>query len=230
VLGAQMNHMAFNKRPRSDQNSDAAPDAQAPDSAAQNLTESSLPQAAPRYRNLDVERVVETLDRLVRRIEERFPDSGLASVCRELKEVATQTRCKVELVKSPIVSLRAGVGLVVLISVIGLIFIGWQMATLELGVEATEVSPHGLTEIANEFAREKIANAPRQNFSAITRVTETVIHIITVIAAAFIFLFSIENRMKRRRILRDLHELRSITHGIVFAYKQARCNLRAEFS
>jgi hypothetical protein len=38
----------------------------------------------PGYRELDAERIVQTLEALARRIQERFPGSSLAGVSRDL--------------------------------------------------------------------------------------------------------------------------------------------------
>jgi len=40
------------------------------------------------YRALDPDRIVATLEALVRRIDDRFPDAGLRQVCRELIAIA----------------------------------------------------------------------------------------------------------------------------------------------
>jgi hypothetical protein len=45
-------------------------------------------KAAVSYRILDVEAILETVRRLERRISERFPGSGLLSICNELVSVA----------------------------------------------------------------------------------------------------------------------------------------------
>ena len=44
------------------------------------------------YRHLNAERIAGTVDCLCRRVEERFPGSGLSRVSRELLEVARQRR------------------------------------------------------------------------------------------------------------------------------------------
>jgi hypothetical protein len=45
------------------------------------------------YRTLDPDRIVETLEQLNARIEERFPGAGLGHVCRLLDELSGWVRC-----------------------------------------------------------------------------------------------------------------------------------------
>ena len=40
------------------------------------------------YRALDPDKIVQTVERLHLRITERFPNAGLAKVCKELENVA----------------------------------------------------------------------------------------------------------------------------------------------
>jgi hypothetical protein len=44
------------------------------------------------YRSLDPEKIVDTIGTLCRRIDERFPDSGLRNVCGELLTIARALR------------------------------------------------------------------------------------------------------------------------------------------
>ena len=49
-----------------------------------------------RYRQLDTEKIVETIAALERRIAERFPSAGLAKVCGELAEIARENKDRLE--------------------------------------------------------------------------------------------------------------------------------------
>src|SRR6185436_15582664 len=62
-----------------------------------------------KYRELDDAKISQTLDRLQRRIGERFPESGLSKVCEELIAVSRETKECVEYLRSPILPVRAGV-------------------------------------------------------------------------------------------------------------------------
>ncbi len=60
---------------------------------------------------LDLDRIVQTIDRLRRRIEERFPGSSLASVCGTLVEIAERTKRRLDWVARPNLWLRTATGL-----------------------------------------------------------------------------------------------------------------------
>src|SRR3712207_7753070 len=69
------------------------------------------------YRSLDSEKIVETVGILCRRIDERFPDSGLGRVCRELLTVAGESRERSAWVARPHRSLRVVTWLLVVVMV-----------------------------------------------------------------------------------------------------------------
>jgi hypothetical protein len=48
------------------------------------------------YLALDAAEIVRTIERLGNRIEERFPGSGLGSVCRQLLEISRRARERAE--------------------------------------------------------------------------------------------------------------------------------------
>ncbi len=138
------------------------------------------------FLSLDADEIVRTIDTLSRRIEERFPGAGLGRVCRELLAIARRARERAQWIAQPILVLRViTVGLAVLI-----------LAGL------------GLT-----FARLK---PPAGGFEVgqFIQVLEAGINDLVLIGAAIFFLGTLEGRIKRRRALRALHELRSIAHII----------------
>jgi len=53
------------------------------------------------YRQLEAARIVETLERLGRRIEERFPGAGLGKVCAELLAAAHESVERAALLQRP---------------------------------------------------------------------------------------------------------------------------------
>src|SRR6478735_3015243 len=81
-----------------------------------------------KYRALDARLIIQSLDILVRRIEERFPGAGLANVCRDLVSLANDTSERASKINRTNIFLRlliwlaifAGVGL--LVGVAGIIF------------------------------------------------------------------------------------------------------------
>ena len=66
-----------------------------------------------RYRALDYEEIAQTLERLSRRITERFPESGLRKVCEELIAVGKETNECVRFLRAPHWPTRIVVGLAI---------------------------------------------------------------------------------------------------------------------
>lgn len=137
------------------------------------------------YRKLDVESTVATISRLQMRIDERFPDSGLSKVCRELHTVAVESSANISRIAKPNYWLRAAVGAIIAIMVLGLVF---SLAIVDYSVSTT--------------------------LSSIVTVLESIINDLILIGAAIFFLVSIETRIDRHLVLTDMHELRAIAHVI----------------
>jgi hypothetical protein len=138
------------------------------------------------YRSVDSVSVADTVERLCLRVEHRFPDSGLGKVCRELDAIAERTKQRAEWIRRPILSLRLAAGVLVLLIVAGL---GVTLASLR-----TPNEPFGVVQFI--------------------QVLESGINDAVLIGAAIFFLLTMEARIKRRRALAALHELRSIAHVI----------------
>ena len=139
------------------------------------------------YRTLEAGRVLETVDLLRRRVDERFPGSGLSRLCGELAALAEETERRCEWIGRPNLWLRAGAGVVIaaiLASLVG--------AVVALVTEA-EVS-RGLTDILQG--------------------SEAALNEVALIGAAIFFLVTIETRIKRSRALKSLHDLRALAHVI----------------
>lgn len=138
------------------------------------------------YRILNLGKTQETLAILVRRIEERFPDSSLVRLARELHTIAQETESKVRWSSKPNYLLRWGVALLigVVLAIIALSFsnVDWTIGTFPMA-EFIQVMEAGFNDIL-------------------------------LIGAAIFFLTSIESRIKRARTLRSLNELRAIAHVI----------------
>lgn len=138
------------------------------------------------YRRLDPELTVATVAQLVRRIEERFPDSGLVHVCEQLLAIARETREKAERIARPLVVLRIALGAVVL-AILGVLV--YTLAQVDLDVSTRSAAD-------------------------LVQVLEASMNAVALIGAAIFFLVTIENRVKRSRALAALHELRSMAHVI----------------
>jgi uncharacterized membrane protein YtjA (UPF0391 family) len=138
------------------------------------------------YRSLDAERIAHTIDALCRRVESRFPDSGLAGVVRDLDEIARRTAETTAWIARPILPLRVGVALLVIL--------------ILAGIAATAVS-----------LRPALGPLP---LPELIQTLEAGVNDVVFVAAAIFFLVTVETRIKRRRALAAIQELRSIAHVI----------------
>jgi len=138
------------------------------------------------YRTLNADRIVRTLERLKARIEERFPGRGIVGVCAELVELAKEDASRAEEMVGPIRLLRVLTGLVILAAIALGAYGIYSYRTLDLEFEA---------------------------FHAFQGI-EALINILLLSGAGIWFLLNLEARIKRARILADLHELRAIAHVI----------------
>lgn len=138
------------------------------------------------YRTLDPDRIVETLEQLHARIEERFPDAGLARVCAGLTEVAQLTKARAARLAEPNLWLRIGSLSVI---VIGLVVVGYLASIIEY-------------------------KRGTDNLFGVVQGIEALINVLVASGVAIFFLSTIESRWKRHRALEHLHELRTIVHVI----------------
>jgi hypothetical protein len=141
----------------------------------------------PAYRTLSAANIIATIGKLSARIDERFPGAGLGRVCRQLGEVASESEVRVGLIRRRNLSLRLGVVVVIAASV-------WLLA---------QILP--LLDLGRTSA---------DSVYTLLQGVEAAMNILVLIGATLLFLFTAEERMKRRRALTALHELRSIAHVI----------------
>lgn len=146
---------------------------------------SNAPSQNPRkFRSLDPLKIFSTCQMLSLRIEERFPGSGLSRLSLDLAEIAANTVRQVERANRPAVGLRVAAWILIGLGLAIVIELGGRLQTnWELG------NP-------GEFI---------QSFQAAVESS-------VFLGAAIVFLLSWENRIKRRRILTYLHELRTMAH------------------
>lgn len=149
-----------------------------------NLTEEQLRTAALA---LDPERIVETIATLRRRIDERFPGSGLGRVCATLLDIGQRTRERIDWVQRPNLWLRTGSWLMALLLAAGAVAAGWAVvvAARATGVE----DPLSLVQAVESGIQEMV-----------------------FVAVALAFLLTAESRLKRKRALGFLRELRALAH------------------
>ena len=137
-------------------------------------------------RTLQLPRVIETIDRLERRIGERFPDASLLGVAQDLGQLARETSAHVEWLGRPHYPLRVVSGLLIVLMIIPLVLsLVWlKFERLTTGLAFVEFLP----------------------------LLEAGLGAIFFLGAIVLFLSSIENRIKRGRALRSIHELRALAH------------------
>jgi hypothetical protein len=137
---------------------------------------------------LDPNQIVMTIDRLRDRIGERFPDSGLRRIADDLFRVARVTFDRLQWVGRPNLPLRIGTGLVIATIVALLLLLLFHVNL-----------PGTLDDLS--------ANA-----SEFVQALDAALNGVVLIGAALFFLVTVEARIKRRRALRFLRELRALAH------------------
>jgi len=136
------------------------------------------------YRSLNAEKIADTVGNLKSRIQERFPGSGLSRVAKELEDVAHESVSRSKWVAKPIMPLRLGVGLLVTVMLAVLV-----AAFLQLNLKAT----------VNEVG-------------SLLQMLQAGIDDIVFMGIGIYFLVTLEARIKRKVVLRAMHELRSLAH------------------
>jgi type IV secretory pathway VirB2 component (pilin) len=139
------------------------------------------------YRSLDPGKIVVTAETLGRRVDERFPDSGLSHVIRELTEVARHAEGLALWLQRPNRWLRGGVALAIALIVV---LVAGAFLSLDLNVS--------LFSTMSDFAQG----------------LESVINDFIFLGLAIFFLATGEARLKRRKALVAIHVLRSMAHII----------------
>jgi hypothetical protein len=135
---------------------------------------------------LDAQKVIETLEKLNDRIIERFPEAGLARVCGSLTMLARKAAENSAQITRPYVGLRTVTFLIIGFGLAGQVYLF-------------------------RFARfDQIETSVMALFPAL----EAAANLLILFGAAAFFLWTLEERLKRRAALQDLYELRSIAHVV----------------
>jgi hypothetical protein len=135
---------------------------------------------------LQAGQIYETIVTLKKRLDDRFPNSGLGRVCENLMETARHASEKASWLRRPLYHFR---------------FLAWVVTvTLLLG------SAWSLWSFGRKVEQVGLAE--------FIQVSEAGINDIVLIAAAIFFLHTLEKRIKRSRALKSIHELRSVAHII----------------
>jgi hypothetical protein len=140
---------------------------------------------------LEPEKVIETLETLVRRIQERFGDVGLAEVCTQLCQLARRDTKRARKISRGYLWVRV---LVFLLLVAAVALFAWVMSVIDL-----TATP---------------AASTSESVSSILQGIEAAANLTLLTGAAILFLVKLEERLKRSSALAALHELRSIVHVI----------------
>jgi len=140
--------------------------------------------ATGEYRQLSEAQIGQTLRRLRDRITERFPGSGLSRLSAELVLVSEEASESVAYVRRPHWAIRIGVGVVIAAIVV---VIGMAAASMRLPGRVDRLSE-------------------------LVQMLESAINDVVFLSIAIYFLIGIEGRLKRRKALHSLHQLRSVVH------------------
>ena len=135
------------------------------------------------YRRLDAQKIVETAEALHRRIAERFPDSSLGRLSDEVTLVARETVRRLHWIQQPHLPLRVAI---------------FALLAAILGVFTALLA--------------SLRGSELREIGAFIQALEAGLSAIFFIGAAVVFLVTWETRIKRKRALRALHELRAMAH------------------
>jgi hypothetical protein len=141
-----------------------------------------------RSSQLEAAPVRDTLVKLARRVEERFPGSGLSRLGGELVGLADENSEVIAHLRRPLWGLRTGAA-VLLAAVLGIMV--WAGTRV---VRVADRSAAGVSDILQGI--------------------DAAINELIFLSLAILFLVSLETRFKRKRALRMLHRLRGAAHVI----------------
>ena len=138
------------------------------------------------YRRLDSEKIVNTLELLSRRINERFPQSGVTKVVGELLKTGQEAKERSQWIVKPLWHFR-----ILIWFLIGLIAISFIPVIAKLNLKNNPLT-------LGEFIQ----------------ILESGINDVVFLGSGVFFLVTLETRIKRKRVLSFLHELRVMAHVI----------------
>ena len=141
-----------------------------------------------KFTDLNPESILETINRLEKRIGDRFPESGLLQVCKEFRILAGQAVDMAHRLGPPIWPVRA-----VAIAATGLLIF---------------VAIGAMSVLLQRFSLNT------NNIAELLQATEAGINELIFLGLAIFFLISLETRIKRHSALQALHRLRSIAHVV----------------
>ncbi len=137
---------------------------------------------------LRADEIVKTVARLEARISERFPESGLARVGSDLLVSARATAAGADVLAQPYYGLRILAGLALIAGIAAQVYVGWLIDWRSVLARADAVG--------------------------IAQGLDSVVNLLLLSFAAIWFVLTLEQRLKRRRVMRQLYELRSFAHVV----------------
>jgi hypothetical protein len=133
---------------------------------------------------LIADEVRKTIERLHLRMRDRFPQSNLANVCRELHEISMETHKTVEWIARPNYLLRfAAYGFILIVALL------LVESLLQLDLPADGI-----------------------NLADLVQLVDSGLNSVVWIGAGIVFLVTLENRRKRNRVIHAVNRLRCIAH------------------
>jgi hypothetical protein len=145
---------------------------------------SSPARSTAAYRRLDPVRLEATSRALAERVEGRFPGSGLGAVAAELLVIARESRGRLEEIARPNWGLRLllGAGVALLAGILAV-----ALGSLRVSTEVRQLAD-------------------------LVQAVEAAINDAVLLGLGLFFMLNLEGRLKRRKALAALHELRSMAH------------------
>jgi len=142
------------------------------------------------YKKLSSDKTFNTIEKLSKRIRERFPKSGLCDVCLELRGIADVAKARAKAIAKPLYWLRIVVVLLVILSFIGIYFlISYSLSNVKISDQSMSTAD-------------------------VMQIVDAGVNELVLLGAALFFLVTVESRIKRTKINKALRELRSIAHVI----------------
>ena len=135
---------------------------------------------------LEPDRIIRTAVRLRKRIDARFPERGIGRLVRQLENLAERTMGRLDEVRRPLLGVRVGIIALIaaLTTLVVRILVSWQL-------------PAGIATLVD-----------------LAEVMDAATNEILLVGAGLFFLVTIETRVKRKRALSALRELRALAHII----------------
>ncbi len=139
-------------------------------------------------KNLQSKEIIQTIDTLSSRIYERFPDSGLYNISKQMIKISKSVEQRSAQYSKPIIWIR---------------ILNFTLITLMIAIIVASIKVINLQIPEDQF-----------NLIEFIHLFGAGINDLVFIGLGVFFLIGLEGRFKRNGILKALHELRSIAHVI----------------